>query len=222
MTDEKMVKGYRKSLRQMTDSLYHKQLESIKLASISPTDLVDMLRERDKRIEKLENANTKISAECHKLVDSLEQKQNRIKELEKHNEEIIALIHAERERQEKCDDVHLQRIADLEKENVEMKDKVSYLKDNLRVARKDRENLQLDVAKGLKEFVKDFPATAIRYMANEKYVERFTEAKAIIKDYMIVTMADHCEVCSVPEENRCINVLKLNEQAEQFLKEINK
>lgn len=42
-----------------------------------------------------------------------------------------------------------------------------------------------------------------------------TEAKAIIKDYMIV--ADHTTVCSVPEENRCINVLKLNEQAEQFL-----
>ena len=37
---------------------------------------------REKRIAELENANTKISAECHKLVDSLEQKQNRIEELE--------------------------------------------------------------------------------------------------------------------------------------------
>lgn len=184
MTDEEMVKKYRKSLRQMTDSLYHKQLEKIKLESMSTTDLVDMLRERDKRIEELENANTKISAECHKLVDSLEQKQNRIKELEKHNEEIIALIHAERERQEKCDDVHLRKIADLEKENAEMKETVIKM--------------------------------------NNVITETFnnlTEAKAIIKDYMIIAKADHCEVCSVPEENRCINVLKLNEQVEQFLKE---
>lgn len=56
-------------------------------------------------------------------------------------------------------------------ENKKLKDKVSFLEDNLRVARKDRENLQLEVAKGLKDFVKDFPATAIRFMANEKYVE---------------------------------------------------
>ena len=58
-----------------------------------------------------------------------------------------------------------------EKENKELKEKVSFLEDNLRVARKDREKLQLDIAKGLKEFVKDYPATAIRFMANEKYVE---------------------------------------------------
>ena len=44
------------------------------------------------------------------------------------------------------------------------------------------------------------------------------KAKAIIKDYKIVT--SNITVCSVPEENRCINVLKLNEQAEQFLKEV--
>lgn len=69
----------------------------------------------------------------------------------------------------------------LEKENAELKEKISYLEDNLRVARKDREKLQLDVAKGLKEFVKDFPATAIRYLANEEYVERLTKAKEIIK-----------------------------------------
>ena len=49
------------------------------------------------------------------------------------------------------------------------------------------------------------------------FFNQLCKAKAIIKDYMIV--ADHTTVCSVPEENRCINVLKLNEQAEQFLKE---
>ena len=69
----------------------------------------------------------------------------------------------------------------LVKENAELKEKVSYLEDNLRVARKDREKLQLDVAKGLKEFVKDYPATALRYLANEKYVEQLTKAKEIIE-----------------------------------------
>ena len=74
-----------------------------------------------------------------------------------------------------------QRIEKLEKENAELKEKVSFLEDNLRVARKDRENLQLNVAKGLKEFVKDCPATSLRYLTNEKYVERFDKAKEIIK-----------------------------------------
>lgn len=47
-----------------------------------------------------------------------------------------------------------------------------------------------------------------------------TKAKSIIKDYKIVAESDHTTVCSVPEENRCINVYKLNESAEQFLKEV--
>ena len=45
---------------------------------------------------------------------------------------------------------------------------------------------------------------------------KLEEAKDIIRDYKIVVEGDHTTVCSVPEENRCINVLKLNEQAEQF------
>lgn len=93
------------------------------------------------------------------------------------------------------------------KENTELKEKISYLEDNLRVARKDRENLQLNVAKGLKEFVKDFPATAIRYMANEKYVEQLTKAKGIIRDLLS---------CLYSVEYDRVSDL---EQAEQFLKE---
>ena len=48
------------------------------------------------------------------LVDFAEPREKRIAEL-------IALINAERERQEKCDDVHLRTIAELEKENAELK-----------------------------------------------------------------------------------------------------
>lgn len=53
----------------------------------------------------------------------------------------------------------------------------------------------------------------------QKFYDQLTKAKAIIREYKIVVEGDHTTVCSVPEENRCINVLKLNEQAEQFLKE---
>lgn len=95
------------------------------------------------------------------------------------------------------------------RENDELKEKISYLEDNLRVARKDRENLQLDVARGLKEFVKDFPATALRYLANEKYVEQLTNAKEIIKGLIELGSIGDGDYTYVAE-------------AEQFLKEADK
>lgn len=98
---------------------------------------------------------------------------------------------------------------ELEQENAELKEKISYLEDNLRVARKDRENLQLDVARGLKEFVKDFPATALRYLANEKYVEQLTNAKEIIKGLLELGSIGDGDYTYVAE-------------AEQFLKEADK
>lgn len=67
MTDKEILKEYRKSLRKMTDSLYHKQLESIKLESMSTTDLVDILRERDNRIEELEKENLENESEAREI-----------------------------------------------------------------------------------------------------------------------------------------------------------
>ena len=52
------------------------------------------------------------------------------------------------------------------------------------------------------------------------YIGDLLKTKSIIKDYMIVVKGANITVCSVPEEKRCINVLKLNESAEQFLKEV--
>jgi hypothetical protein len=46
---------------------------------------------------------------------------------------------------------------------------------------------------------------------------QLTKAKEIIKDYMTIAKGIHSTVCGVPEENRTIHVLKLNEEAEQFL-----
>ena len=56
--------------------------------------------------------------------------------------------------------------------------------------------------------------------ANEQKASQLYKAKEIIKDYMIIIKGAHTTVCGVPEENRTINVLKLNEEAEQFIKEM--
>ena len=50
-------------------------------------------------------------------------------------------------------------------------------------------------------------------------VIQLTKAKEIIKDYLTIVKGSHTTVCGVSEENRTIHVLKLNEKAEQFIKE---
>ena len=52
---------------------------------------------------------------------------------------------------------------------------------------------------------------------NVEMKEQLTKAKEIIKDYMTIAKGSHTTVCGVPEENRTIYVLKLNEEAERFL-----
>lgn len=71
----------------------------------------------------------------------------------------------------------LEHIADLEKENEQLKARVSYLEDNLRVARKDRERLQEDVAKGIEEFIKNKPATSLHLLANKELREELEKLK---------------------------------------------
>ena len=52
---------------------------------------------------------------------------------------------------------------------------------------------------------------------NAEMKEQLIKAKEIIKDYLTIAKGSHSTVCGVPEENRTIYVLKLNEEAEQFL-----
>lgn len=68
-------------------------------------------------------------------------------------------------------------IEELEKENEKLKARVSYLEDNLRVARKDRERLQDDVANGLEEFIKEKPATSLHLLANKEVKEENEKLK---------------------------------------------
>lgn len=51
----------------------------------------------------------------------------------------------------------------------------------------------------------------------EKENPKLTKAKEIIKDYLTIAKGSHTTLCGVPEENRTIHVLKLNEKAEEFL-----
>lgn len=53
--------------------------------------------------------------------------------------------------------------------------------------------------------------------ANEWHEIELLKAKKIIKDYMTIVKGAHTTLCGVPKENRTIHVLKLNEEAEQFL-----
>ena len=55
--------------------------------------------------------------------------------------------------------------------------------------------------------------------ANEWHEIELLKAKEIIKDYMTIVKGAHTTVCGVSEENRTINVLKLNKEAEQFISE---
>ena len=52
---------------------------------------------------------------------------------------------------------------------------------------------------------------------NVEIKKQLTKAKEIIKDFMTVVKSSHTTVCGVSEENRTINVLKLNKEAEKFL-----
>jgi hypothetical protein len=63
----------------------------------------------------------------------------------------------------------------------------------------------------------DFACQGFKDGAEFVYNEQLTKAKEIIKDYLTIAKGSHITLCGVPEENRTIHVLKLNEKAEEFL-----
>ena len=65
----------------------------------------------------------------------------------------------------------------LVEENEQLKKKISYLEDNLRVARKDNEDLRNDIANGLKEFTKELPFTSLCLLANKEVKEENEKLK---------------------------------------------
>lgn len=111
------------------------------------------------------------------------------------------------------------RIEELEKENNRLILGNKLISEKLISVTKGKFDLQKENAK-LKS-IADFQTSSNidRYFQLKRSKEQLTKAKDIIRDYKIVVEGDYTTVCSVPEENCCINVLKLNEQADQFLKE---
>ncbi len=139
------------------------------------------------------SVNPDLDAMCElfKVIHNL---QKRIKELEKENEGLIALINAERKRQEECDDIHLRKISDLEKENAGLKDK---LKEKLEIEKNARGDWFG------KAVTKD---------------RRLTEAKDIIKKFIEFVNSENEYDPEHPEEYTK-SWEELCKQAEQFLKE---
>ena len=162
---------------------------------------------------------TDCKARVQAYIDGAEPREKRIAEL-------IALINAERERQEKCDDVHLRTIAELEKENAELKNKLEHRncldcsnhssKLRLRTLELEKENTEL----------KDYRLTTLakqqtdmsKYALNLEhklswYDDQLTKAKELLKQLVDIEYA-----INIPKEK----IISLRVKAEQFLSEVEK
>ena len=76
-------------------------------------------------------------------------------------------------------------------ENEQLKQQVLYLEDNLRVARKDREDLRDAVANGLGEFIKDRPFTSLSLLANKELQEENEKLKQQIEKLKCCSSCKH-------------------------------
>ena len=112
-----------------------------------------------------------------------------------------------------------QRILDLQKDKSALIDKVRELeKENTKL----KEKLNMRSCQNYKHNNKSCPndGSCVHYSKWEDVKnQQLTKAKEIIKDYMTIAKGSHVTVCGVSEENRTIHILKLNKEAEQFLKE---
>lgn len=151
----------------------------------------------------------------------LAQKIEFIKELEKEKCELLGIIKGK-------DKV----IQELKKENANLKAlrkyelNVAKLEMRNLIAEHEKENEQLQEklnirsCQNCKHNNKSCPkdGSCVHYNKWESYKNsQLTKAKEIIKDYLTIAKGAHITVCGVPEENRTIHVLKLNEEAEEFL-----
>lgn len=161
---------------------------------------------REKRIAELEkeNANLKIDMDssCKAWKKLSDEYKKRWKECEKKNAELKSIKDvADLIR---LNNSHIVAMAQLNNNNVALRKENAELKHTTSTLRQEKDNSNAH-------------AKAMEIVAKTR-TDQLTKAKDIIEDYMIIVKGGNITVCSVPEENRCINVSKLNEQAEQFLK----
>lgn len=67
-------------------------------------------------------------------------------------------------------------------ENEQLKEQISYLEDNLRVVREDREDLRDAVANGVGEYLREKPFTSLSLLANKEVKEENEQLKENIKN----------------------------------------
>ena len=112
-----------------------------------------------------------------------------------------------KEYENKCLAQKIEFIKELEKENEQLQEKL-----NIRSCQNYKHN---------KSCPND--GSCVHYSKWEDYKnQQLTKAKEIIKDYMTIAKGAHITACSVSEENRTIYVLKLNEEAERLISEVEK
>lgn len=170
----------------MTDDLYYRKLEST-----STTDLVDMIRDKDKQIAELEKDRDYFSDALDKQIEATLKLDKENAELEHNNETLIKVIN----------NVHVVRIKQLEKENTELK------ADN--DARKFAMSMSEKVEKQLRNERNTFLAQNEQYEKDLiDFNENLTKAKEIIKKFLLWENDWHEKTESKYE---------LLKQAEQFL-----
>lgn len=69
------------------------------------------------------------------------------------------------------------KVLDLLKENELLKEQISYLEDNLQVARKDNEQLQDTLAKEIEDFITEQPHTSLQFLANAQLKKEIEQLK---------------------------------------------
>ena len=117
-------------------------------------------------------------------------------------------------------------VAKLEQRNAELRN-IAEFQQSSNMNRYFENKKLKDENTGLKEKLKHNnkscpnDGSCVHYNKWEDYKNpQLTKAKEIIKDYMIIAKGAHITVCGISEENRTINVLQLNEEAEQFIKDM--
>jgi hypothetical protein len=142
---------------------------------------------------------------------------------EKRIEELIDLIHAERKRQEQCDDIHLRKIAELEAEVKEWKDKADLwcktanLKDHNIMINKELEKENAELKEELKKW-KDEWQEQVQKATDEGYARtlqtiQLTKAKELL-ERLLITSCNSDVLNLLPN---CSEVLRVRVEAEQFL-----
>ena len=107
-----------------------------------------------------------------------------------------------------------------EYENKCLAQKIEFIKELEKENAKLKEKLNIRSCQNCRKYNRTCPndGSCKNYSKWKGYKNpQLTKAKEIIKDYLTIVKGAHTTVCGVPEENRTIYVLQLNEEAEQFI-----